>query len=51
MGSLKATGRWYYLADVHLTTRSGETLFLNNALLREGHATPMGAEAMEEWTP
>lgn len=40
-----------YLADVHLTTRSGETLFLNNALLREGHATPMGAEAMEEWTP
>ena len=40
-----------YLADVHVTTRDGEEIFLNNELLRQGHAVPMGAEAMEEWVP
>ncbi|MBC7368444.1 MAG: thermonuclease family protein [Undibacterium sp.] len=39
-----------YLADVHLRQRSGETIFLNNALLVGGHAVPMG-EAQAEWTP
>ena len=39
-----------YLADVHLRQRSGETIFLNNALLAQGHAVPMG-EAQAEWTP
>jgi endonuclease YncB( thermonuclease family) len=39
-----------YLADVHLRQRSGEAIFLNNALLAHGHAVPMG-EAQEEWTP
>jgi endonuclease YncB( thermonuclease family) len=40
-----------YLADVHLCQPDGEWLFLNNQLLREGHAVPMGNEAMEEWVP
>ena len=40
-----------YLADVHLFQPDGDWRFLNNTLLREGHATPMGAEAMEEWVP
>ncbi len=40
-----------YLADVHLLQPDGDWLFLNNALLREGHAMPMGVEAMEEWVP
>ena len=40
-----------YLADVHARRPSGETIFLNNALLENGHAVPMGAEAMTEWTP
>ncbi|MCW5548181.1 MAG: thermonuclease family protein [Opitutaceae bacterium] len=40
-----------YLADVHLLQPNGEWLFLNNALLREGHAVPMGNEAMDEWVP
>lgn len=39
-----------YLADVHLRQRSGELIFLNNALLVGGHAVPMG-EAQAEWTP
>lgn len=40
-----------YLADVHLRQRSGETIFLNNALLAGGHAVPMRNEAMTAWTP
>ncbi len=40
-----------YLADVHVTTRTGESLFLNNELLRSSHAIPMGAEEMDEWVP
>ncbi len=39
-----------YLADMHLRQRSGETIFLNNALLVGGHAVPMG-ETQAEWTP
>lgn len=40
-----------YLADVHLLQPDGEWLFLNNTLLREGHAVPMGNEAMDDWVP
>jgi endonuclease YncB( thermonuclease family) len=40
-----------YLADVHIRCPSGEEIFLNNALLQNGHAVPMGAEEMTEWTP
>ncbi len=40
-----------YLADVHIRRASGEAIFLNNALLENGHAIPMGAEEMTDWTP
>jgi endonuclease YncB( thermonuclease family) len=40
-----------YLADVHVRRSNGEEVFLNNALLKDGHAVPMGAEAMMEWAP
>lgn len=40
-----------YLADVHLRQPDGEWLLLNNALLQNGHAMPMGNEAMDEWMP
>ncbi len=40
-----------YLADVHLRRADGEVIFLNNALLENGHAVPMGNEAMTDWTP
>ncbi len=40
-----------YLADVHARREDGSEIHLNNALLREGHAVPMGAEEMTDWTP
>jgi endonuclease YncB( thermonuclease family) len=40
-----------YLADVHVRRPTGEEVFLNNALLENGHAVPMGAEEMTDWTP
>jgi endonuclease YncB( thermonuclease family) len=40
-----------YLADVFIRGRDGEEIFLNNALLKNGHAVPMGNEAMDEWVP
>lgn len=40
-----------YLADVHVRRSSGEEVFLNNALLENGHAVPMGAEEMTDWVP
>lgn len=40
-----------YLADVYLQPRSGEELFLNNALLQNGHAIPMGVPDQAAWTP
>lgn len=40
-----------YLADVFVRGREGEEVFLNNALLKNGHAVPMGHEAMDEWVP
>lgn len=40
-----------YLADVHILRPSGDEIFLNNALLENRHAVPMGAEEMTDWTP
>lgn len=40
-----------YLADVHVTRPDGATLHLNNELLKNAHAVPMGAEQMDEWVP
>jgi endonuclease YncB( thermonuclease family) len=40
-----------YLADVHIRHTDGEVVFLNNVLLENGHAVPMGAEEMADWTP
>jgi endonuclease YncB( thermonuclease family) len=40
-----------YLADVHLRRPDGTEILLNNELLKNGHAAPMGAEAMDEWVP
>lgn len=40
-----------YLADVHIRRPGGEEIFLNNALLENGHAVPMGTEEMTDWTP
>ncbi|MBI5770094.1 MAG: thermonuclease family protein [Verrucomicrobia bacterium] len=40
-----------YLADVHLRRADGTAIFLNNELLKNRHAVPMGAEAMDEWVP
>jgi hypothetical protein len=38
-------------ADVHIRRADGEEVFLNNAILENGHAVPMGAEEMADWTP
>ena len=38
-----------YLADVFLELKSGETLFLNNALLENGHADRMDGDAPHDW--
>ncbi|MBI4626107.1 MAG: hypothetical protein HY736_23165 [Verrucomicrobia bacterium] len=38
-----------YLADVFLELKSGETLFLNNALLENGHAVRMDGDAPRDW--
>lgn len=40
-----------YLADVHFQMRSGEDVFLNNALLENGHAGRMSSSAQDNWTP
>ena len=40
-----------YLADVHVLRPSGEEIFLNNALLENGHAVLLGHEEMTDWTP
>lgn len=48
-----------YLADVHIRRTKDEgqetsdlpEVFLNNALLENGHAVPMGAEEMTDRTP
>ena len=40
-----------YLADVHIRRPSGEEIFFPNALFENGHAVPMGAEEMTDWTP
>ena len=40
-----------YLADVPVLRPSGEEIFLNNALLENGHAVLLGHEEMTDWTP
>jgi endonuclease YncB( thermonuclease family) len=40
-----------YLADVHLTLRSGEEVFLNNHLLQHGHAVRTDGATAETWVP
>lgn len=40
-----------YLANVYLRRADGEMVFLNNALLENGHAVPMGNEEMTDWRP
>jgi endonuclease YncB( thermonuclease family) len=40
-----------YLADVYLRQRSGGEIFLNNALLENGHAVRMNPSAQENWIP
>jgi endonuclease YncB( thermonuclease family) len=40
-----------YLADVYLRLRSGEEVYLNNALLAAGHAVRMDASSQGDWTP
>ena len=38
-----------YRADVSLRLRSGEEIFLNNALLANGQAVRMEAAAQDDW--
>jgi endonuclease YncB( thermonuclease family) len=40
-----------YLADIYLRLRSGEEVYLNNALLENGHAERMDASSQGDWTP
>ena len=40
-----------YVADVHLRPRAGGEIFLNNALLENGHAERMDPSAQKDWIP
>lgn len=40
-----------YLADIYLRLKSGEEVFLNNALLENGHAVRMDDAKQDEWAP
>ena len=40
-----------YLADVYLRLRSGKEVFLNNALLENGHAVRMDGADQDDWNP
>ncbi|MBI4623344.1 MAG: thermonuclease family protein [Verrucomicrobia bacterium] len=40
-----------YLADVYLRQRTGGEIFLNNALLENGHAERMDPSSQENWIP
>lgn len=46
-----AVGSVYQPSSLNSQLAAGGGNFLNNALLENGHAVPMGAEEMTDWTP